>query len=121
GTKTYRLGLVSQAYFICNIICTGILSRCWRSPPTEKQEEQRTHEISDHTGGQHGDLHRQKQAAAAPGVAEEPGRYRGPEESFSHRSRADPVCSGGTQAASDDQQALSAGHDAGAAARVQPD
>ena len=47
--------------------------------------------------------------------------YRGREEPVPHRPRADSGGSRGAQAASDDQQALSAGDDAGTAARLQSD
>src|SRR6185312_15700425 len=109
-----------RAFFICNIIFTGILSRSWRWRPTGKHEEQPSHEISDFPGGQHGDLHRQEQAASASGVAEEPGPYGGCEEPLPYRSCADPLGAGGSQAASDVEQTVSAGDDAGAAARLQP-
>src|SRR5437868_2986041 len=119
GTRTCPPAPDFRASFICNTIFTGILSRCWRWQPTGKHEEQPSHEISDFPGGQHGDLHRQKQAAAAPGVAEEPGPYRGCEESLPHRARADSVSARGSQAASDAEQAFSAGDDARTAARLQ--
>src|SRR5579872_2298341 len=121
GTKIYLPAPDSRASFICNIIFTAIPSRFWRWQPTAKPEERPSHEISDFPGGQHGDLHRQEQAAAAPRVAEELGPYRGREESFPHRARPDSGGPRGSQAASDAEQALSAGHDAGAAARLQPD
>src|SRR5690349_6246615 len=111
----------SRVSFICNIIFTGIPFPCWRWQPTGKHEEQPSHEISDFPGGQHGDVYRQKQAAPAPGVAEEPGPYRGCEEPLPHRARPDSISSGGSQAASDAEQAFSAGDDAGAVACVQPD
>src|SRR5579862_2432162 len=119
--RIYPPGPDSRASFICNIIFTGIPSRFWRWQPTGKPEEQPSHEISDFPGGQHGDLHRQEQAAAAPRVAEELRPYRGCEEPLPHRSRADSGGSRGSQTASDVEQTLSAGHDAGTVARLQPD
>src|SRR6185369_4554538 len=121
GMKICPLEPDSPGCSICNITFTGILSRCWRWPTTAKQEEQRIHEISHQPGSQHGDLHRQEQAAAASGMAKESGNDRGFEESVSHRSRADSVRSRGSQAASHAEQALPAGDDAGASACLQSD
>src|SRR5258706_14333291 len=72
-------------------------------------------------GGRDGDLHRQEQATPEAGVAEDGRSDRGPGESIQDRAYADSFVTERAQASPHDQQAFSAGDDAGAAARLQPD